>query len=104
MTLCICKLFLNAYERMCSSLKSVKIATSAVDVRRRTRLISYPDFRRPSGRETSYFKWRHGDCSDGNRLQLEQWPFCHIVTCSLAVIGTVTVVRIFLENDKVLAA
>ena len=44
-----------------------------------------------------------GDCSDGNRLQLEQWPFCHIVTYSLAVIGTVIVVRIFLENDKVLA-
>jgi len=44
-----------------------------------------------------------GDCSDGNRLQLEQWPFCHIVTYSLAVIGTVIVVRIFLENEKVLA-
>ena len=43
------------------------------------------------------------DYSDGNRLQLEQWPFCHIVTYSLAVIGSVTVVRIFLENDKVLA-
>ena len=59
MTLLIFKLFSNAYERMCSSLKSVKIATSAVGVRGRTRLISYPDFPRPSGRETSYFKWRH---------------------------------------------
>ena len=38
-----------------------------------------------------------GDCSDGNRLHLEEWPFCHIVTYSLAVIGTVTVVRIFLD-------
>ena len=59
MTLLICKLFLNANKHMCSSLKSVKIATFAVGVRRRTRLISYPDFSRPSGRETSYFKWRH---------------------------------------------
>ena len=58
-TLLICKLFSNANERMCSSLKGVKIATSAVGVRRMTRLISYPDFPRPSGRETSYFKWRH---------------------------------------------
>ena len=55
MTLLICKLFLNANEYMCSSLKSVKIATSAVGVRRRTRLISYPDFPRPSERETSLF-------------------------------------------------
>ena len=55
MTLLICKLFSNANERMCSSLKSVKIATSAVGVRRRTRLISYPDFPRPSERETSLF-------------------------------------------------
>ena len=59
MTLLICKLFLNANEHMCSSLKSVKIATSAVGVRRRTRLISFPDFPRPSGRETSFFTWRH---------------------------------------------
>ena len=59
MTLLICKLFSNANEHMCSSLKSVKIVTSAVGVRRRTCLISYPDFPRPSGRETSYFKWRH---------------------------------------------
>ena len=59
MTLLIFRLFSNAYEHMCSSLKSVKIAASAVGVRRRTRLISYPDFPRPSGRETSYFKWRH---------------------------------------------
>ena len=36
MTLLICKLFLNANKHMCSSLKSVKIATSAVGVRRRT--------------------------------------------------------------------
>ena len=62
MTLLICKLFLNANEHMCSSVKSVKIATSAVGVRRRTRLISFPDFPRPSGRETSFFKWRHA-CS-----------------------------------------
>ena len=59
MSLLICKLFPNANEHMCSSLKSVKIPTSAVGVRRRTRLISYPDFPRPRGRETSYFKWRH---------------------------------------------
>ena len=59
MTLLICKLFSNADEHMCSSLKSVKIATSAVGVRRRTRLISFPDFPWPSGRETSFFKWRH---------------------------------------------
>ena len=31
MTLLICKLFSNANEHMCSSLKSVKIATFAVD-------------------------------------------------------------------------
>ena len=55
MTLVIFKLFSNANEHMCSSLKSVKIATSAVGVRRRTRLISYPDFPRPSERETSLF-------------------------------------------------
>ena len=55
MTLLICKLFSNAYEHMCSSLKSVKIVTSAVGVRRRTRLISYPHFPRPSERETSLF-------------------------------------------------
>ena len=60
MTLLICKHFSNANEHMCLSLKSVKIATFAVGVRRRTRLISYPDFPRLSGRETSYFKWRHG--------------------------------------------
>ena len=59
MTLLICKLFLNANKHMCSSLKSVKIATFAVGVRRRTCLISFPDFPRPSGRETSFFKWRH---------------------------------------------
>ena len=69
MTLLICKLFSNANERMCSSLKSVKIATFAVGVRRRTRLISYPDFPRRSERETffngdihtvvnNYFDWR----------------------------------------------
>ena len=59
MTLLIWKLFSNANEHMCSSLKSVKIATFAVGVRGRTRLISYPDFPLPSGRETSYFEWRH---------------------------------------------
>ena len=55
MTLLIFKLFSNANEHMCSSLKSIEIATFAVGVRRRTRLISYPDFPRPSGRETSLF-------------------------------------------------
>ena len=55
MTLLICKLFSNANEHMCSSLKSVKIATFAVGVRRRTRLISYPVFPRPSEREFSFF-------------------------------------------------
>ena len=49
------KLFSNANDYMCSSLKSVKIAASAVGVHRRTRLISYPDFSRPSERETSLF-------------------------------------------------
>ena len=62
MTLLICNLFSNAYERMCSSLKSVKIATSAVGVRRRTRLISYPDFPRPSERETSLFLMETYSC------------------------------------------
>ena len=38
------KLFSNANERMCSSLKSVKIATSAVGVRRRTCLYFVPRF------------------------------------------------------------
>ena len=67
-TLFICKLFPNANKLMCSSPKSVKIATSAVGVRRRTLLISYPDFPRPSGRETCYFKWRHTSSLLGSNL------------------------------------
>ena len=55
MTLLIFKLFSNANEHMYWSLKSVKIATSAVGVYRRTRLCLYPDFPRPSERETLLF-------------------------------------------------
>ena len=42
------KLVSNANEYLCSSLKSLNMATFALGLRRRTRLISYRDFPRSS--------------------------------------------------------
>ena len=94
---------------MCSSLKILNIATSAVGLRQAAgRVLFLSRIQVSHGQAKERLHFFNGyiqpfaatfafDCSDGNQLQLEQWPFCHIVTYSLLIIGTITLV-----NAKVL--
>ena len=106
-TLLICKLFSNANEYMCSSLKILNIAASAVGLRQAVgRVLSRTQISHGQAKERLPFYSMETciqlqattlavDCSDGNRLQLEKWPFCHLVTYSLQVIGTITPVHTY---------
>ena len=81
---------------MCSSLESLNVETFALGLRLRARLISYPDF----PLYVVSLSTLSGVCSDGNRFHLENWPFCHMFTYSLGIIGTYRVLKVFLESGQ----
>ena len=92
---------------MCSSLQSLNIATSAVGLPQAVgRVLSRTQISHGQAKERLPFYsmetciqlWATTlavDCSDGNRLQLEKWPFCHVATYFLQVIVTITPVHTY---------